>query len=108
MRDTSRALLCLLLAPLATLHAADLRLGSPFSDHMVLQREKPVAVWGWADAGESVTVAFDRKARTATADADGKWSLTLDPLESSTESRTLTATGNDGRKFEAETNRVHL
>jgi sialate O-acetylesterase len=97
MRHTSRALLCLLLAPLATLHAADLRLGSPFSDHMVLQREKPVAFWGWADAGESVTVAFDGQAKTATADADGKWSLTLEPLEASSESRTLTATGNAGR-----------
>jgi sialate O-acetylesterase len=97
MRHTSRAILCLLLTPLATLHAADLRLGSPFSDHMVLQREKPVAFWGWADAGESVTVAFDGQAKTATAGPDGKWSLTLDPLESSTESRTLTATGNAGR-----------
>ena len=102
MRHTSRAILCLLLAPLATLHAADLRLGSPFSDHMVLQREKTVAFWGWADAGESVTVAFDGQAKTATADADGKWSLTLDPLEASTESRTLTATGKDGRKVEVQ------
>lgn len=42
----------------ASLSAADFRLASPFSDHMVLQREKPVAVWGWADAGESVTVSF--------------------------------------------------
>ena len=31
----------------APLFAADFRLGSPLSDHMVLQREKPVAIWGW-------------------------------------------------------------
>ena len=41
-----------------SLFAAGFRLAAPISDHMVLQREKPVAVWGWADAGETVTVAF--------------------------------------------------
>ena len=41
-----------------SLSAADFRLASALSDHMVLQREKPIAVWGWADAGESVTVSF--------------------------------------------------
>lgn len=35
-----------LLAPLSALHAADLKLASVFSDHMVSQRDKPVAVWG--------------------------------------------------------------
>lgn len=90
----------LLLAPLAALHAADFRLGSPFSDHMVLQREKPVAVWGWADAGESVAVAFDDRTKTATAGAEGKWSLKLDALKASAESRTFTVTGKDGRKVE--------
>ena len=66
----------LLLAGLAlgsSLLAADLRLASPLSDHMVLQREKPVAVWGWADAGEAVTVAFAGQSKTVTADAEGKW-----------------------------------
>ena len=34
-----------------------------FRSHMVLQRDKPVAVWGWAEAGEKVTVAVaDQKA----------------------------------------------
>lgn len=33
----------------APLFAADFRLGSPLSDHMVLQREKPVAIWGWGE-----------------------------------------------------------
>ena len=90
----------LLLVPLTALHAADLRLGSLFSDHVVLQREKPVAVWGWADPGESVTVAFAGQSKTAVAGADGKWSLKLDALKASAESRVLTVTGKDGRKVE--------
>ena len=36
----------LLLAPLAALHAGELTLGAVFSEHMVLQRDKPVPVWG--------------------------------------------------------------
>ena len=67
---------------------------------MVLQREKPVAVWGWADAGESVTVSFAGQSRSATAGTDGKWSLKLDALKASAESRTFTVTGKDGRNIE--------
>ncbi len=67
---------------------------------MVLQREKPVAVWGWADAGETVIVDFGGQSKTGIADADGKWSLKLDALKASAESRALTVTGKDGRKVE--------
>ncbi|MFM7241337.1 MAG: sialate O-acetylesterase [Opitutia bacterium] len=93
-----------LLAGLAlgtSLLAADLRLAAPLSDHMVLQREKPVAIWGWADAGEAVTVSFGGQTKTATAGADGKWTLRLDALSASAEPRTLVVTGKEGRKVEA-------
>lgn len=90
----------LLVLGFTPLFAADLRLGSPFSDHMVLQCEKPVAVWGWADAGEAVTVTFGGQTKTAVADADGKWSLKLDALKASAESCTFTVSGKDGRKVE--------
>ena len=45
-------ILLAVLAGCSSLFAAGFRLAAPISDHMVLQREKPVAVWGWADAGE--------------------------------------------------------
>ena len=93
----------LLLAGLAlgsSLLAADLRLASPLSDHMVLQREKPVAVWGWADAGEAVTVAFAGQSKTITADAAGKWLLRLDALPASAEPRSLVVTGKADRRLE--------
>jgi len=67
---------------------------------MVLQREKPVAVWGWADAGEPVTVSFAGQSKSAKADADGKWSLKLDPLSASADPKTLTVSGKDSRRVE--------
>ncbi len=83
-----------------SLIAGDLRLGSPFSDHMVLQRDKPIAIWGWADPGEAVTVSFSGQSISTTVGADGKWVLKLNACPASAESQTLTAIGRDGRKVE--------
>ena len=66
---------------------AELKLGTPFADGMVLQRGMNVPVWGWADAGEEVSVEFAGQKRTAKADATGKWRVDLAPLEASKESR---------------------
>ncbi len=86
-----------LIAAAAQISAAELKLGSPFTDHMVLQRDLPVPVWGKADAGAKVTVTFANQTKTTTAGADGKWQVTLDPLSTSAEGRTLQAStaGND-------------
>lgn len=51
-----------------------------FTPHMVLQRDMPVPVWGWADPQEEVTVQFGDQQKTATADAEGNWKVVLDPL----------------------------
>jgi len=48
-----------------------------FNNNMVLQREKPVAVWGKADSGDAVTVRFGGKTVSATAGADGRWRVNL-------------------------------
>src|SRR5690606_2974525 len=60
---------------------ADVRLPQIFSDGMVLQRNQPIAVWGWADPGEQVKVNLNSQRQETTADADGKWKLTLSPEE---------------------------
>ena len=60
---------------------ADVRLPALFSDHMMLQRERPVRVWGKAAPGETVTVRLPGQTATATADDDGRWSLFLDPMK---------------------------
>jgi sialate O-acetylesterase len=52
-----------------------------FGDHMVLQRDMPVPVWGWADPGETATVTLGDQTKTATADSAGKWSVKLDAMK---------------------------
>jgi len=61
--------------------AADVKLPGVFGDHVVLQREMPVPVWGWADPAEQVTVTLGDQSKTATADSAGKWSVKLDALK---------------------------
>lgn len=71
---------------------AEVKLPSVFGSHMVLQRDQPLTVWGWADPGEVVTVAFRDQSVQATADAHGAWSVKLAPL-SVGEPGTLTVRG---------------
>jgi sialate O-acetylesterase len=52
-----------------------------FSDHAVLQRGKPIAIWGKADPGEKVTVTLGSASRTATAGKDGGWRVDLPQME---------------------------
>ncbi|HLG40646.1 MAG TPA: sialate O-acetylesterase, partial [Chitinophagaceae bacterium] len=49
-----------------------------FADNMVLQRNVPVPVWGWADANEKVEVRFHNQVKAVKADKNGKWSVRLD------------------------------
>jgi len=73
-----------------------MKLAALFSDHMVLQRDQPAPVWGWAAPGTVVTVAFAGQRHTATAGADRQWLIRLDPMPASIEPRELLVTGNDG------------
>ncbi len=53
------------------------------SDNMVLQREKPVKIWGTAKAGAKVDVEFFGQRKSAVASADGEWSVVLDSMPAS-------------------------
>jgi sialate O-acetylesterase len=77
------ALAIKLVAAAASPGAMALELGPPFRDGAVLQREMPVPVWGWTDAGSTVTVAFAGQTKSALAAADGRWTVALDPLAAS-------------------------
>ncbi len=72
---------------------AKVDLALPFADHMVLQREMPVRVWGTADPGEKVSVRFAGQEVAAEADAKGAWRVELTPMEASREGRPLTVVG---------------
>jgi sialate O-acetylesterase len=78
-----------LLSPLSALQSAELKLPALFSDHMVLQREVAVPVWGTAAPGAEVSVTFAGQKKTGRADAAGKWVVRLDALKASSEPREL-------------------
>ena len=56
---------------------SSLALGPLFQDHAVVQRDKPVPIWGTAGAGEEVSVALAGRQAAARADASGRWTATL-------------------------------
>lgn len=86
-----RTLLPLLLTGLVL--RADVTCPAIFGDHMVLQRDRAISVWGKANADETVTVEFAGQSQATKAGADGKWRVSLAPLPASAESRTLTIRG---------------
>ena len=80
----------ILLALIPRAVMADLQTGSLFTDHMVLQRDLPVPVWGRATPAAIVTVEFADQKKTAAVAADGKWMATLEAMPASVEPRTMT------------------
>ncbi len=55
-------------------------LHSLFSDHMVIQRDRLVPVWGWTTPGQEVTVSLAGESATTEADEDGRWTVKLGPF----------------------------
>lgn len=71
-------ILIVALCALTNVLSAQIKLPHIFGDNMVLQREKPITVWGWAKAKEKVTIKFHDQTKTTVADKAGKWSVKLD------------------------------
>ena len=61
-----------------------------FQTNMVLQRDKPLNIWGWAQPGEAVTVSFAGQEVQAKAAADRSWTVTLKPMPANSTPQTLT------------------
>ena len=77
---------------------ANVKPASPFADHMVLQRNSKIPVWGTATAGEKVTVTFNKQQLTATATAQGNWRIDFAKVAAGGP-YTLTVTGNNSITF---------
>jgi sialate O-acetylesterase len=90
-----KKLMVLMLLCLASVVWANVSVENPFSDNAVLQREKPVPIWGTADVGEQVTVDFNGQSKSTTADGNGDWMVYLDPMSASTAPSDLVITGNN-------------
>ncbi|PTY02684.1 sialate O-acetylesterase [Opitutaceae bacterium EW11] len=77
---------------------AEVALASPFTSHMVLQRDQPVPVWGTAAPGEQVSVDLAGETLNTTADSSGKWRVSLEPLPASSDGRALIVRGSQTSK----------
>lgn len=61
--------------------SADVKLPKVFGSNMVLQRDAPIPIWGWAEPGEDVTVSIGDVAKTTTTSADGGWKVALPAMQ---------------------------
>ncbi|WP_276480235.1 sialate O-acetylesterase [Paraflavitalea pollutisoli] len=73
-----RVMICLALLAGTGISQANVSLPRIFNDNMVLQRNKPIPVWGWAAPNEKVTVQFNQQTKTTKADKTGQWKVVLD------------------------------
>ena len=78
---------------------ADVKMPALFGDHMVLQQDMALPIWGTADAGEKVTVTVGSSTGNTVTGADGKWRVKLTPLPTGSAPLTMTVTGKNTLKF---------
>ncbi len=79
---------------------ADVTVPKAFGSNMVMQRDIALPVWGWAEAGEKVTVKLGDCTKTATADKDGAWKVSLAAMKCSAKPTTMTVSGKNKIEFE--------
>src|SRR5690349_3966327 len=77
----SACLPMLMLLAIAVAAKADVRPAGIFSSDMVLQRNQPIVIWGWADKGERVSVTFNNATKKVKPDASGKWKVTFAQMQ---------------------------
>lgn len=68
-----------------------------FQSNMVIQRDKPIRLWGWAQPGEKVTVTFGGQSQSSAAAADRSWRAELPAMPASSEPRTIVVQGKDSK-----------
>lgn len=79
---------------------AEVVLPRVIGSEMVLQRQKPLPVWGTAASGEKITVQFGKQIKYTTTDASGKWTVMLDAMPASDKGETMTISGTNTIKLE--------
>lgn len=72
--------------------APELRFAGVFGDHMVVQRDRPLRIWGSAPPAQRVAVQFGTHTANTQADAEGRWAVTLPALPAEATGRDLAAT----------------
>lgn len=80
MKKSIKLLLICSLTLISSAIYAEVRLPHIFSDNMVIQQNKPIKVWGWADKNETVQVSFLKQVKKVKADKNGKWMVQLNSV----------------------------
>jgi sialate O-acetylesterase len=73
----NKGLLCVLLTCITLSLKAEIKLPALVGSNMVLQRGKPMRIWGSAKPDEAIIISFNNKTARIKANADGKWNTTL-------------------------------
>jgi sialate O-acetylesterase len=97
--------LCPLLASVFALLSTDVavgevRLPNALASHMVLQRDAPVRVWGWAEPAEKVSVSCGGQEVQATAGEEGRWEIELPAQSANDQGQSITVTGSNTIELE--------
>jgi sialate O-acetylesterase len=79
---------------------ADVTLPKLIGSHMVLQRDRPLPIWGWADPGEEVVVKLDEATASAKADAQGNWRVILPAATADGKAHRMTVSGKNKIELE--------
>jgi len=93
MKKLNKILSILILMATIDIARADIRVASIFGSNMVLQQEKPIKIWGWADVSEKVSITLGKQLQCTQAGTDRKWSVTLQPLKASFQPLTMAIVG---------------
>lgn len=87
--------LLILLSGTITTADAKILLPQILSSNMVLQRDKPLNIWGYGAAGEAVSVRFAGQVKQTVTDANGNWKVRLEPLQTSAVAASMTIEGSN-------------
>lgn len=91
----SMAVVCFASAP-AHCAPTELKVHGIFRSNMVLQRDKPIVIWGWASAGSEVTVSLGKVSAKGKAEGDdGRWQVTFEPQPANAKGQTLKVQAGD-------------
>jgi sialate O-acetylesterase len=91
-------ILALALLPFSWIQA-EVKVAGIFADNMVLQRDEPVKIWGWADKNENIEISFNGQIVKTKAKKAGTWEITLSPM---------TFGGPYAMEIKGKTNRIRL
>lgn len=95
----NRHLIAALVSGITLTSQAELKLPAIIGDNMVLQQKHANPIWGWDTPGTEVQVTFAGQNKSAKAGADGKWTLTLDPVPANAKPATLAIKGTTAKEL---------